>query len=60
MDMVLTDPPYGFNSRLREEATSLSTSAASSGVVSTHASVRRRHIAIIPVRYGYEFQLTPP
>ena len=49
-----------FNSRLREEATLPESSLAPLPVVSTHASVRRRHIANRENGVTSKFQLTPP
>ena len=53
-------PILRFNSRLREEATSAELAQLERQIVSTHASVRRRH-ELANIRQGLKtFQLTPP
>ena len=50
----------GFNSRLREEATTRRSSLQHARPVSTHASVRRRHNQPKTTPNLWPFQLTPP
>ncbi len=51
---------HGFNSRLREEATTLLCTLLPVARVSTHASVRRRRRPYNKTHERSWFQLTPP